>query len=157
MFRQVKLELKHQRSRLLIPKEIVRCLLKQLESTYSWFKVNLTAFANVWSSSTKENVDWLGSVNDPCSISYKILLPNSQKEKRKHKPEQQIQIKPFTTNNILNDNPIQHSPTSYNFASTFLPLKKYQALKVEGAKFLLWSNWMQMSGKKKLKLPTCYN
>lgn len=38
------------------------------KSTYSWFKVNLTEFANVWSSSVKENDDLLGSENDPCSI-----------------------------------------------------------------------------------------
>jgi len=36
--------------------------------TYSWFKVNLTEFARVWSSSAIENVDLLGSEDEPYSI-----------------------------------------------------------------------------------------
>jgi len=36
--------------------------------SYSWFKVNLTEFAKVWSSSAIENVDLLGSEDEPYSI-----------------------------------------------------------------------------------------
>lgn len=36
--------------------------------TNSWFKVHLTAFARVWSSSVKEKVALLWSPNAPCSI-----------------------------------------------------------------------------------------
>jgi hypothetical protein len=45
-------------------KEVIRVV----GMTNSWFKVNLTELAKVWSSSMRENVDLLRSVYEPCSI-----------------------------------------------------------------------------------------